>query len=391
MLKFIFSSAIFIGCLVLNAQDFVLSNNAEVSVITVGPGDGLVDAFGHSGIRIKDEANYLDVIFDYGRYDFDSYFILKFARGKLNYKLSVSKFSDFLQYYKFTDRTVKSQVLNFNEVQKQRLYDFLIENLKPENRYYLYDFFYDNCATIIRDVTQHSTLNDVVFNIPKAFKKQTFRQLIHSDLNQNTWGSLGIDIALGSVIDRTAIAEEHMFLPKYINSFFETATFGISKKNLVKSSSVIYKARTAKQSSMFVLSPLVIFTLLAALIIFITYKNVKSKVRSRWLDSILFALTGLIGIGILLLWFATDHTATAYNYNLLWAFALNILMLKQVRLKQPKLWFIKYIKFLIIALCLLALHWIIGVQWFAISLLPFLIALIVRYVYLVNYFKTKIN
>jgi len=46
-------------------------------------------------------------------------------------------------------------------------------------------------------------------------------------------------------------------------------------------------------------------------------------------------------------------------------------------------WFVKYIKFLIILLCLLTLHWTIGVQVFAIGLIPLLIALFLRYLFLV--------
>ena len=106
-----------------------------------------------------------------------------------------------------------------------------------------------------------------------------------------------------------------------------------------------------------------------------------------WLDISLFIITGCIGVFLLLLWFATDHNATAHNYNLLWAFALNIFMIGQLKRDQPKLWFMKYLKFLLIMLCLLVLHWTIGVQVFALTLIPLLIALTVRYVYLVNHFK----
>lgn len=90
---------------------------------------------------------------------------------------------------------------------------------------------------------------------------------------------------------------------------------------------------------------------------------------------------------ILLLWFATDHTGTHQNYNLLWAFALNILVIGQLFRKNVSAWFIKYIKLLIILLCLLTLHWIIGIQVFAIGLIPLLIALFIRYVFLISHYN----
>ncbi|EPR74566.1 hypothetical protein ADIWIN_0418 [Winogradskyella psychrotolerans RS-3] len=101
----------------------------------------------------------------------------------------------------------------------------------------------------------------------------------------------------------------------------------------------------------------------------------------------LFSVTGIIGIVILLLWFATDHSATAQNYNVLWAFPLNIFVVAQLLKPKVKTWFKKYLKFLIIMLCLLTSHWIIGVQVFAIGLIPLLIALLVRYIYLVKFFN----
>lgn len=104
----------------------------------------------------------------------------------------------------------------------------------------------------------------------------------------------------------------------------------------------------------------------------------------------MFSTSGIIGIILLLLWFATDHEATAQNYNLLWAFAINLFMIAQVLKGKPKTWFIKYLKFLLIMLCLLIMHWVIGIQRFAFALIPLIIALFIRYGYLVKYY-TKLN
>ena len=121
-----------------------------------------------------------------------------------------------------------------------------------------------------------------------------------------------------------------------------------------------------------------IFGLLGLLILWITYNDYKKSYRSKWLDIGLFSITGSIGVVLLLLWFATDHTATANNYNLLWAFPINLFIVKQLLKPTPSTWFTKYLKFLIIMLCLLTLHWLIGVQVFAIGLTPIFIALLVR-------------
>lgn len=375
-------------CFALNAQQNVLSESSEISVLTIGPGRSLNDAFGHSALRIKDKKNKIDTVYGYGAFNFNTpNFYLKFAQGKLNYSISKDDFQSFFQTYTYFNRTVKEQVLNLSQTEKQKLYNFLVNNYKPQNRAYLYEFFFDNCATKIKDVTSIALNNSISFSEPENFQQETFRTLIHNNLNRNSWGSLGIDVALGSVIDRKATPEEHMFLPENIYRFFENATIKNSNKPLVKESKTLYIKKNKTNSSSFITSPLFVFGIIGLLILFITYKDNKKQKQSKWLDVILFSLTGLMGAFILLLWFATDHTGTHQNYNLLWAFVLNLFMIPQLLKKKASNWFIKYLKLLVILLCLLTLHWIIGVQVFAIALIPFLVALFVRYIYLIKYFN----
>ena len=369
------------------AQQLKLSSYAQVSVITVGPGTSLNDAFGHNAFRIKDPARGLDVTYGYGEYDFEApHFYLKFAQGKLNYLLGRIKFDRFYRFYVYQNRTMREQVLNLSADEKQKLFDYLENNYKPENRRYLYDFFYDNCATKIRDVLEKTSDTKIIFHKPQGFVPKTFRELIYSCVDRNTWGSLGIDMALGSVIDKEATPYEHMFLPKYIFDFFGTATKDGAGK-LVSETHILYQKKAQKVPSEFLSSPLFVFAVIALIILWLTFRDYKKQQRNKLLDVVLFAFTGLIGIMVLLLWFATDHTATALNFNLLWVFPINLFAMLQLAKKQPKQWMRKYLKFLVILLALLTLHWIVGIQQFAIGLIPLLIALAVRYMYLIYYLK----
>ena len=385
----LFTFIFLINIVSIFAQQFQLSPEAKISVLTIGAGESLNDAFGHNGFRIKDNSLGIDVVYGYGEYDFDApNFYLKFAQGKLNYLISRHNFSDIVYHYSQNNRNIDEQVLNLTKEEKQKLFNFLENNYKPENRRYLYDFFYDNCATRIRDVAIKATDRSIDFNVPKNFEPKTFRTLIHDHVGLNTWGSFGIDIALGSVIDRKASVNEHMFLPKYIHDFFENATLN-STQNLVESSSNLYEKKATRSSSNFLLSPIILMGLIGFIILFFTYKDYKNNTRSKWLDLIIFGTTGIIGVLILLLWFATDHSATAQNYNVLWAFPLNIIVIGQLLRPTVKNWFKSYLKFLVIMLCLMTLHWVIGVQVFAIGLIPLLIALLVRYVFLIQFFNQK--
>lgn len=383
MKHFLFSFLFFTLTQLCFSQPYQLSERAEISVLTIGPGSSLNDSFGHSGFRVKDPVRGIDLVFNYGIYDWQApNFYLKFAQGKLNYLCGYNYFEDFLNDYTLQNRSIKEQILNLDASEKQKLFDYLGNNIKPANRRYLYDFFYDNCATKIKDVTNIAVGNTIEFNKPADFKEATFRTLINNNLNDNSWGSFGINVALGSVIDRQAPVEDHMFLPENIYRFFKVAT--INNQPLVKQSKVIYNKIETPEATHFFTSPLFVFGILALIILYITYKDKKQNKRSKWLDVILFTVTGIVGVLILLLWFATDHKGTHQNYNLLWAFALNILVIRQLLKSKASLWFVKYLKLLVILLCLLTLHWIIGVQVFTIGLIPLLIALLLRYMYLIS-------
>lgn len=372
----------------VQSQARYISEDAKISILTIDPGASLNDAFGHSAFRIKDKTTNVDTIFDYGRFDFNApNFYLNFAKGKLNYSIGANYYSDFFESYIAQNRTIREQELNLSYAQKKRLFQYLMNNMKPENRNYLYDFFYDNCATKIKDVTNIAVNNTIVFRTPKNLETKTFRELIHDNVNRNSWGSFGIDVALGSVIDKPIAPENYMFLPAYIHTFFAEAT--VDETSLTQPSKILFQSIDRPNKNNFITSPLLIFGLIAILLLWITYRDYKDGKRSKWVDASIFIITGLIGIFLLLLWFATDHTATAHNYNLLWAFALNIIVVPQLLKAQQKNWVIKYIKLLIILLCLLTLHWTIGVQVFAIGLIPLLIALAIRYIYLVQALKTE--
>ena len=379
-------------CVSAKAQFVPLSESSEISIITIGPGAELYDKFGHSAFRIQDPETGQDVVFNYGAYDFNTpNFYLKFAQGKLLYEIDAEYFESFFPRYVAQNRWMKEQTLNLTLSEKQAVSDYLWNNLKPENKKYKYDFFFDNCATKMRDVIQKVLGNTLEFKDNHLQEELTFRQLIQQNLNSNSWGSLGIDIALGAVIDRKAKPIEYQFLPEYV---YEGAANAVINRNgtsesLVKQTTVLFQNTPAPTKNNFFLSPLFVLGILGLLIVFVTYRDYKRNSRSRYLDLFIFLFTGLVGVFLLLLWFATDHTATANNYNLLWAFPISLLLIVMITKKNIFHKLKRYVLLLVLLLVLLTIHWLTGVQVFAIGLLPLLVALAIRYLYLIYFLGRK--
>lgn len=374
--------------LLVLGQNIQLSPQAEISIITCGPGEELYSSFGHSAFRVNDPVLKLDLAYNYGTFDFNKpNFYIKFARGKLLYQLSVNHFENFVYNYKIEDRWVKEQVLNLTPNEKNELFNFLNINAKPENREYLYDFFFDNCSTKIRDVLEKVLNNNIQFNYPHIKEEYTFRKLIQMNLDANSWGSLGIDLGLGSKIDRKATPYEYMFLPDYVMYAFDNATY--KNKPIVKETNALINSnKNFKQKGSFLLSPGALFSLIMLIVGFITYRDYKKNKRSKWLDFTLFFLTGLVGIFILLLWFATDHTMTKYNFNFLWAFPINIIVSFYLVKKNMKKWIRKYVFIPLGLIGLVFIFWIFKIQVFPIVIIPILIMLVIRYLYIIKYSQT---
>jgi len=375
--------------LTLVAQGSGLSPAAQVSVITCGPGTELYSTFGHSAFRIKDPVNGLDRVYNYGTFNFNTpNFYVKFAQGKLLYELRAYNFGNFLRGYQEENRWVKEQVLDLKNEQVLQVFDFLENNAKPENRAYKYDFFYDNCSTKMMAVLEQVLGTDLVFDPNFEEGKYTHRQLIQMYLGELPWSDFGIDLALGSVIDREIPSKAYMFLPDYVLQGVDAS--GIKESGIIKP--LVKETNTILDSKPLInkgwsITPFWVFTILAVAVILISIRDFKKRRRNKLLDYILFLSTGITGLVILLLWFATDHSATANNLNILWAFAPNLVF--ALMLHQNRSYYAHYMLFLLALLDLVAVLWIARIQVFSIALLPLLVLLNARYIYLWLYFKYR--
>ncbi len=370
----------------LNAQ-LQLSAYSEVSIITAAKGDELYSTFGHSAIRVKDPVLNLDLIYNYGMFDFNApNFYSNFTKGKLLYQLGRYEFKYFLPSYKKDKRWVKQQVLNLTQSQKQAFFNFLEKNALPENANYFYDPFYNNCATKLRDITSTILGKKVFFANNNLEEKLSFRQLMNREMSWNTWGSFGINFALGSKLDTKASTLEYMYLPKYVFSIFKSSNVLLKnkKKNLVIREDILLDFDEVKSNNL-IFSPFLVFSLITILGLFLTYKDFKKKQRSKYLDFLLFFISGILGTVILFLWFFTNHSTTPNNFNFLWAFAPNTLIAFLLFKKQIKNWVSNYIKLLLLFLGIIPILWLTGIQLFPLSIIPLLILCFLRYLFLIKY------
>jgi hypothetical protein len=313
----------------------MLTDSAKVSLLTCSQGEELYSIFGHSAIRVKDPIVGVDWVFNYGTFDFsDPNFYPNFVKGKLNYILSVSTYKNFEYTYIFENRYIYEQILNLKQYEKQLLLDSLRINYLPQNRYYLYDFLFDNCATRIRDIFVEAIPRTIEFDSTALKQGMTFRQLLMPNVKEKPWALLGINLLLGVSADRPAEPWEYMFLPEHMMTAFQHASFKTDTLTVLFAQPPVNLLDGVEiPRNRFRESPLFVFMVIFLATAFFTYKDVRRKKHSLWFDTILFGFVGLLGIVIAFQWFGSDHAVMAKNYNLIWAHPLHLIAVIMVFLK----------------------------------------------------------
>lgn len=337
-----------------NLQGQSLSNQATVSILTCNPGQEVYSMYGHTAIRVKDPAERLDVVFNYGLFSFETpHFLYRFAKGQTDYLMGEQRFSSFLPEYEEERRSVYEQVLNLTAEGKNNLFKALLENARPENREYRYNYFMDNCATRVRDMIEQNAGGKVVF--PHTHPKDSYRDLIKKFHHSFRWIDFGIDLVISKPADAIVPTYGQMFLPEYLFNHFSQAeiTYNGQSQPLVTETRTLLEFPNAKDKSDLPW-PAILFGLLFLAIAFFSIRAYRQKKSMDGLDYWLLALTGISGLIMSWLALYSEHPALRPNFNILWAFPLNLLFAWVWRVKKWRSTTRHYF-WLMGALCLLSI------------------------------------
>ncbi|WP_062182615.1 lipoprotein N-acyltransferase Lnb domain-containing protein [Dysgonomonas macrotermitis] len=384
--KLLYSFILLLFTISISGQNIQLSDSAKVSLLTNTPWDQEVYAlFGHTAIRIEDPQNSLDVVFNYGIFDFDSpNFMYRFVKGETDYMVAGYPFSQYLSSYKSRGIGITEQVLNLNQNEKQNIFDALVINALPENRIYRYNYFYDNCSTRPRDIIE-SNIDGKVRYYPREIKRiESYRYFVHNCVSAQPWVKFGIDLVIGADADKDLTEKQKDFLPaNLLRSYKEAIIEGdsIRQRQLVSEERRLSEQVSTTQSkeSGF-LSPLVVGCILLVISILISYTQIRksSDLLPRIFDFLLFFTAGLAGSIIFFLMFFSVHPCTSPNWNLVWLNPIQVIaaIFFLIKYSSKYVYYYHFINFAVLILFLLA--WFLIPQRLEIAFLPYVLALCVR-------------
>lgn len=311
----------------------------EIGLLTFGPGDAAFFKFGHNAIRVTYPNRGPDIVYNFGTFRFDNpLLIVDFLTGKFKYWLSVSSFPAVLNAYRSENRDVVEQQLNLNRPNAWDLAEALALNARPENRFYLYDYYRDNCSTRVRDAIDSAT-HDALKERNQGPGSMSLRDHTLRLVADDFWLYLGLDIAMGSYIDQPETRYNEMFLPDKLSDGVAGVSFNgvhgsaqLVKKRVVHYEAVgrpLLRSKPPARTTMFLQGGLVI----GGAWLFLAWEAYRR--RQSWARAIL-ALTlgvfglvaGVLGFLFLGLWLLTNHQVAFHNENILqcgpWSLGLAI-------------------------------------------------------------------
>jgi len=329
------------------------SKSAQISILTVSSGKEIYKVYGHSAIRYQDKVQRKDIVYNYGMFSFGApHFLLRYLQGQNYYLLGKEPFRRFIKRYEIDGEGVIEQTLNLSYEELGVLLNALEQNALPENREYLYNVLYDNCATRVHKIVDDNLAGGVTWDLdcPDA----TFRELLHSCNYAMPFSQMGIDIVFGPKADNQATCMEQMFLPEKLMMGFANA----KKDNgeaLVKETKPLLPEIIIPNNKEIILFNIVFIALLIATL----YVRIFKPQFTRGLRSIVYTIVGLLSLVVIFIAFFSIHPTVLPNLNLIWInplwlfFAAIVIFNKNIKANVQRalnVWSIIMIAFLLISL-----------------------------------------
>jgi hypothetical protein len=311
----------------------------QVSLVTFGPGPEVPSWFGHTALVVEDTRLRTSRLYNYGMFSFGGDMLARFAMGRLEFWVDDTPYvQGTYKFYAGEDRHVRVQLLDLPPAQAQKLAGLLAENVRPENRHYLYHHYFDNCATRPRDIIDQA-LGGQLAPHGKAAGRMTLRD--HTRRHSHVFPPLSVllDFLMNDEIDRPISRWEEAFLPGELESILAGATWvddaGVTRPVVAQSRTWYQGGRADPPEQVPAYGRWLLLLgvglggggLLSAL-----WHRRRPRARlprvtlGLW-NAGLGLLFGLPGAVLALMWLVTDHTVTWGNENLFFASPLTLLAL----------------------------------------------------------------
>ena len=304
-------------------QPQLLSDSAKIYLLTCSPGEALYERYGHTAILVQDEQLGINDVYNYGIFDFNAeHFYWRFVKGETYYQLGKEDAYWFVRLYEHAGRQVNVQELNLSPADRDAIYRALIINYYPENRVYLYNFVFDNCATrpyylLMNALGEKVAVSDQQsafdFRLSTFDSKITFRELIRYYTPKGSWGDFGINLVFGPRADKPMTAEQRLFLPEQLMNHISRMQYADGTPLVAAEHIEPFVIQRVPWYATWYFGLAVLFVVLAIISL---HDRLQGK-RTKWVDYILYAIYGVLLVLVTFLTFFSIHPLVGFGSYLL--------------------------------------------------------------------------
>ncbi len=321
--------------------DSLTVDSTEISLVTCEPHQMVYALYGHTGLRINDLSSDMDLLANWGIFELKKkFFVPRFIFGLTDYKMDIETWEGFCARYTYYGCGIYEQTLNLEWSEKRKLIDAILENYKPENRLYRYNFFYDNCTTRPRDLIKQCIDGQITYPEPES--RLSWRQLVHQWNGTHLWARWGNDILLGINADKKTTQEEAQFLPDNLRKDFANATItstdGTARQLVEKeqwTTPPLYDKGENSFLDEYALSPLGVAMLLFIMLAVVEMAERRIGRRLWQFDAMLLLTSGIIGLVLFMMIFS-QHPTVSLNFQILIFNPLALLFMPSIIKKMRK-------------------------------------------------------
>lgn len=289
----------------------------RIGVVTMQPGEIFWERFGHNAIVVVEPDTGEAISYNFGFFDpTEPDFVSRFIAGEMRYRLAALPFEQDLAVYRAEGRGVSVQWLDLTDAQARGLADALAENARPENAFYSYQYFDDNCSTRVRDALDRALDGGLRRQIEGRSHGSTARSEAVRLASPAWWMWLGFDLGLGPASDRPLPVWGESYVPMRLAAALREAT-NTEGRPLVREEQQLLPHRLAPEPQD---APVRWWAW--------TLAGVAVGLAAAWagrrhprvvapLAMVFWTLAGVLGTLMLFLWFGTGHRYGWANANLL--------------------------------------------------------------------------
>lgn len=313
------------------------AEDLQISLVTFGRGEEITTWWGHTALIVQDTSKNIGRIYNFGLFSFEWGWMAEFAMGRFIFSSGAFKVWSYLNWYVRQNRDVRILLLNLPPEKKMWLAKELSVNVLPQNKNYLYDHYYENCSTRIRDFID-TAVEGQLKEATMQPARLTLREHTRRYIARSAFMEILLMYLMNDDIDEPIMQWDEMFLPDELEKYVAELEYIDPQgqvQQLVEYSTTYYQAKRPPVLKKVpphwpgaLLAGIVLGLLgLAILLWHRNRRNALTKVMYGVYHFFIGLLLGIPGLMLALMGAFSEHTLTHHNENLFLANPLTFLFI----------------------------------------------------------------